>query len=209
MASKFFIFIAYIIIRLYFLTFFVKIENEKKWLDEIKKNSILVCSFHQNILLLLKSFIKYTRYNICSLVSQSRDGQIATYMAKLSRSSVVQGSSSKGGKKAMEGMIEFLLNQKGIGVNFVDGPQGPLGVVKPGSIKIAQKAKVFIIPVFFELEKYWQLNSWDNFLIPKPFSTAKLKFGKLINVDKIRYNKDFEEKRLELETYMACHLIKK
>ena len=39
-----------------------------------------------------------------------------------------------------------------------------------GAIGIALKSKLPIFVMNFKAERYWQLGSWDKFVIPKPFS---------------------------------------
>jgi lysophospholipid acyltransferase (LPLAT)-like uncharacterized protein len=52
-----------------------------------------------------------------------------------------------------------------------DGPKGPRHQVADGIIAMAQKANAKIVLVEIKPTKYWQLNSWDKFIIPKPFGT--------------------------------------
>ena len=209
-SSKVMIYVLYLFVRAYLLLVFVKIENQEKWQNKIKKGKpILICMFHQQFFYTVRFFRKYLIYNPCIMISQSRDGEIGALVAKYSGCKVVRGSSSRGGRNAMREMIEYLASKKGFCINLVDGPQGPLGVVKPGSIRIAQKADAYIVPAFFISNDIWQVNSWDGFIIPKPFSRVTLKFGEMVTPDLIKSDKDFEAVRLKLETSMAPYLIRK
>ena len=64
-----------------------------------------------------------------------------------------------------------------------DGPKGPIHVAKPSSIKLAMKENVTILPITAIANNYWQINSWDKFIFPKPFSKMYVYIG-----DKIKYN---------------------
>lgn len=50
-----------------------------------------------------------------------------------------------------------------------DGPKGPRHEASEGIVMLAQKMKAPIM--FFHCcpTRYWQVNSWDRFVVPKPF----------------------------------------
>jgi hypothetical protein len=58
-----------------------------------------------------------------------------------------------------------------------DGPRGPRGVAQPGVIALARFTGCPIVPLSFSATRAWRLRSWDEFLIPKPFSKAVVCFG--------------------------------
>jgi hypothetical protein len=54
-----------------------------------------------------------------------------------------------------------------------DGPRGPNMVAKPGAVQLAQLTGATWIGTYYALpNRRWELNSWDRFIIPKPFSTV-------------------------------------
>jgi len=57
-----------------------------------------------------------------------------------------------------------------------DGPKGPRKIAKEGSIKLAKKHNVPIVAASAISSSYWELPSWDQTKIPKPFSTIYVKF---------------------------------
>jgi hypothetical protein len=58
-----------------------------------------------------------------------------------------------------------------------DGPHGPAKQVKPGAATIALMANATVYPVTAFPKFFWQLNSWDKFIIPKPFTTITIRIG--------------------------------
>ena len=56
-----------------------------------------------------------------------------------------------------------------------------------------------IVPVASSAERKWEFNSWDRFIIPKPFSHVILHLGDEIYVPEDLDSSDFEEKRLFVE----------
>ena len=67
-----------------------------------------------------------------------------------------------------------------VGGHIVDGPTGPARVIKPGLVSLAHRAGAFICPTYVSYEDAWVFNSWDKFMVPKPFSGVYLKFSELI-----------------------------
>ena len=63
-------------------------------------------------------------------------------------------------------------------------PRGPKYRVKPGIVFAARESAAPIVPFSWSASKAWRLNSWDQMLIPKPFSTIKVVFGSPIVFEK-------------------------
>ena len=82
-----------------------------------------------------------------------------------------------------------------------DGPKGPKEKVKDGIIKLAQITNTPIIPLVWATRKFKIVNSWDNFILPYPFTKGIYSFGKPIYVKKnLNINKfEFERQNLENE----------
>jgi lysophospholipid acyltransferase (LPLAT)-like uncharacterized protein len=135
------------------------------------------------------------------MISQSNDGEIISGVAKRTGWNPVRGSSSKGGRKALKNMIANFKESK-LAAHIVDGPKGPSGIVKAGVIRLAHAANAVIVPVSVSAEKAWYFNSWDKFLLPKPFSKVILRFGKMIQFDRVKDREVFERQRTRLEEIM-------
>jgi len=104
----------------------------------------------------------------------------------------VRGSSSRGGKQALE-TIKILVGQGYKVGHIVDGPQGPFGTVKPGLIRIAQYADLPIVPTITSGQNRWVFNSWDRFMVPKPFSRVIIRFGSPVYVPRDMGPGEFEQ----------------
>jgi len=206
--SRLFIYFLYVFVRIYLLTISVKIENEEEWTGLVKNGKpVVICLFHQQFFFIVRFFRKYLIHSPCIMINRSRDGDIGALLAHYSGCSVVRGSSSRGGRQAMEEMVEYLSKPGRFCIHLVDGPRGPIGRVKAGAVRIAQKTGACLIPVYFISDGFWQVGSWDRFMIPKPFSRVILRFDKKIDADSIGTDREFEERRLELETVMGPYLV--
>lgn len=99
------------------------------------------------------------------------------------------------------------LKEKKLAAHIVDGPKGPSGIVKAGAIRLAHAANAVIVPFSVSAEKAWYFNSWDKFLLPKPFSNVFLRFGEMIKFDRVKDSESFEKQRKQLEEIMLPALI--
>ena len=170
------------LVRLLSATFRVKIldpENEREILD--KRGQLIYASWHQRFFPGITFFS--TRKPIAIIISQSRDGEMAARAVDILGWHPVRGSSTRGGKEALEKIKSLAQASYKVG-HIVDGPQGPFGKVKPGLIRIAQFADLPILPTITSAEHRWVFNSWDRFMVPKPFSRVIIRFGQAIEVPK-------------------------
>jgi lysophospholipid acyltransferase (LPLAT)-like uncharacterized protein len=56
----------------------------------------------------------------------------------------------------------------------IDGPKGPRYVAKMGAVLLAKKTGCPILPFTVNAKSYWEVNSWDRFQVPKPFTNARV-----------------------------------
>jgi len=118
---------------------------------------------------------------IAIIVSKSKDGDLISRIIEMLGWLPIRGSSSKGGTEALRHVKELSKSGYSIG-HIVDGPKGPFGEVKPGLIAIARTSGMPILPVIITAEKKWIFNSWDKFIIPKPFSKIIIKYEEEIYI---------------------------
>ena len=135
------------------------------------------------------------------MISRSSDGELIARVAQRTGWHPVRGSSSSGGKEALDEMIERV-RQTGLGAHIVDGPRGPAGRVKPGLIKLAQGAKAAIVPFYITADRCWYANSWDRFMIPKPGARVSLRFADPIHLDATSDHAILERQRQDIEAMM-------
>lgn len=172
-----FIFFAYYLIRLYSMTFRLKVENERQWQRLLAAGrTVILCTWHQQFFSAIRHFKTYAKFNPGLMISQSRDGDLISGVANRTGWHTPRGSSSRGGKQAMDAMIRHLHTHR-FGAHILDGPQGPIGKIKPGIMKMAMETDAVIVPFFTESDQAWFFNSWDRFMLPRPFSTVRIRFG--------------------------------
>lgn len=196
------------ILRIYAMTLRFTAINEDAWVSYLEKGgSVLLCGWHQQILPAIGYFGKFRHFSPSIMISQSNDGDIGAGICQRTGWRPIRGSSSRGGLKALKRIIRELKNSRLAG-HIVDGPQGPAGIVKPGVISLALAARSVIVPVYVSADRAWYLNSWDRFMIPKPFSRIVFKSGDMIRLSEEKGKTDVETLRIKLESVMLPHLIK-
>ena len=139
------------------------------------------------------------------MISKSKDGEIIAGVAERTGWHPVRGSSSRGGSEALHGMIDRLKNSR-LSAHVVDGPRGPAGIVKSGAIRIAHTTGAMVVPLYTSADRAWYMNSWDKFILPKPFAKVTLCFGEMLQFDPAENSENFEKQRLRLEKIMRSEL---
>jgi hypothetical protein len=177
------------LVSLYAKTNRLIVEGDGKVLEHLKTGRILMACWHQRF---FGGFYVPNIYGLtpCIMISQSRDGDFIAAVVKKIGWIPVRGSGSRGGKQALIQMVQEI-NVRKIGVHIVDGPVGPPHIIKPGLISIALKAGAVICPVYISYQNPWIFNSWDKFMVPKPFGKVLIRFGSLISVPSDLTEDDF------------------
>ena len=133
--------------------------------------TFIIAFWHGDLLLQPLNYRKFKKNgNVKVIVSQHKDGAIIRKTVNYLGVSDIQGSSSKGAVRALLNAIKEI--KKGTDVAITpDGPRGPRHSVADGIVAIAQKTNTRIVSLSCIPKSYWQIKSWDKFVIPKPFGT--------------------------------------
>jgi lysophospholipid acyltransferase (LPLAT)-like uncharacterized protein len=192
---------------LYSWTFRLTVQNEEPWRQHLENGGrVILCSWHQQFFSFVRHFRSYRRYCPGLMISQSADGALIAGVARQMGWKTVRGSSSRGGLKAMFGIIEHVREHRLAG-HIVDGPRGPIGVIKKGVIHMARETDAMLVPVYAEAPKSWTFRSWDRFFVPKPFSRVCIRFGEMIAPSTTHDEDGFEQQRANLESTMLPGLV--
>lgn len=194
--------VLYRLIRAYIWTFRFRIKNEESWMNYLENGgTVLICTWHQQFFTAIRHFKNYEDYNPALMISKSRDGDFIAGIAERSGWHPVRGSSSRDGSKALSEMIVRLKKTR-LAAHIIDGPRGPSGEVKAGLIRLANATDAVIVPFYVSADKAWYFNSWDKFMLPKPFSRVSLHFGDMIQLQSVERPEAFEKQRLYIEKVM-------
>ncbi|HEX8463876.1 MAG TPA: lysophospholipid acyltransferase family protein [Abditibacterium sp.] len=133
------------------------------------------------------------------MMSRSRAGQMQAAFWSLYGWPVVWGSTKK--KEGVAALREVLrLVRGGAMFGFTpDGPKGPRHYAHPGVVYLASKAPAVVMPLAVAASDYWQLPTWDKYLIPKPFSRVHVHLGEPLHVPETLSREESEAWRVKIE----------
>ncbi len=140
------------------------------------------------------------RENMYSMISRSTDGDLVALSGGRVGINSVRGSSKRGGVSAALELIDKV--KSGCSAAFaVDGPRGPVGVVKKGCVQVAKSGGVPIIPMAWQTKSKFilKLPTWDKLLIPLVFVKAVALYGSPIEVPEDADDDQLEQIRLKVE----------
>lgn len=139
-------------------------------------------------------------YRVATIVSTSRDGEIMTQVVRLVGGRTSRGSSTRGGISALLTLLRIIRDEKRNCSFAVDGPKGPLHVVKPGVFEMSRLlGSAPIYPAGIAYDRAWHFSkSWNQAYLPKPFARVVVHWG-----DPMAVNKDMDPRSEELQKDLA------
>jgi lysophospholipid acyltransferase (LPLAT)-like uncharacterized protein len=115
------------------------------------------------------------------LVSEHQDGEVIAQILEWMGYGLIRGSSSRGAGRALIGLVRTLREGNDVAIT-PDGPRGPRHKFAPGAVIAAHRADAPILPTVAHVDRFWQLRTWDGFVIPKPFARITIAYGELTRV---------------------------
>ena len=113
--------------------------------------------------------------SIACLISTHRDGELIAQIARRLGCKLIRGSSSRGADRALLGLVRTLRDGFTVAVT-PDGPRGPYRTFAPGALVAAHRASAPVVAFGVHASRAWYLESWDQFMIPKPFARLTIVF---------------------------------
>lgn len=201
---RFLVGFAYYLLKIWGRTLRFDIDDRVGVVTSPVRENYIGALWHNRLLFIgyaLKRFVPHRPG--AGLISRSRDGDLVAALTQRFGFDVVRGSSSKMGAGALRGLSSVL----GSGLDVLmtpDGPRGPAYEPDPGAIFLAEKTGAAIVPINLEFSSCWRLNSWDRFILPRPFSKVRLILGPLFRVRSTTTPEEFERERLRLRDAMMA-----
>ena len=200
LATKVAPFILQLLVRVIYLT------NKKVFHHaNIKEDETIVVAFWHGELLMQPFNYQKLKPNshVRAIISEHKDGEAITKTVEYLGIGSIRGSSSKGGAKALISTIKELKKGNDIAIT-PDGPRGPRFSVANGIVAISQKSKAKVAVFNCKPSKYWQLNSWDKFIIPKPFGTIEFYIQEPFSIEGL----DLEEAKQVIYDKLMINAVK-
>ena len=138
-----------------------------------KGEAVIFAFWHGQLLSLVHH---HRNEGIVVLVSEHDDGEYITRVIERHGFGTARGSSTRGGAKGLKRILRSA--REGRDLAFTpDGPKGPRHVFKWGALVAAQISGLPVIPLAVGADRAWYLKSWDRFMIPKPFSSLRIRYA--------------------------------
>jgi lysophospholipid acyltransferase (LPLAT)-like uncharacterized protein len=162
-----------------------------------------IASFWHNRLLLMAFIFKIEGgKNVFVMISRSDDGLFISKTVRKFGINCSYGSSTRGGKEALEEMIR-MHQDEGVAMAITpDGPLGPKEEVKMGVIIMSKETGIPIYTLAYHAKRVWRPNSWDRFVVVLPFNEIYCFTTDPVIVAKDATDAQMEASRKELEDKM-------
>ncbi|MGE5345607.1 MAG: lysophospholipid acyltransferase family protein [Acidithiobacillales bacterium] len=175
MRSRLLGFLLFLFVGLWRLTLRLRVVGEERRKALLQAGIPVVHAlWHQRMVV---PILTQYRLGQVTMASRSRDGEVIAAFLSFWGFRVVRGSSSRGGSPATLEMIRLMKEGAPVADLTTDGPLGPARRSKPGVVTIAEAAGAGILPVGSSSTRPKFLRSWDNFLVPLPFSKGVVVVG--------------------------------
>lgn len=140
-----------------------------------------------------------------TLVAPGRDGDWATEVVTSLGCRVVRGATLRGGAKALAQLLRGLPGDDGPLALVVDGPLGPAGVAKGGTVVCAARTGRPLRPLGAAARRAPILRrSWSKIWLPLPFSRVVIVLGEPLPVPAALDRPDRERLAGELTARLAA-----
>jgi len=155
-----------------------KIEGRENLINAGSKPKCILIAWH-NRLGIITEILKRTapQFYYAAMVSNSRDGEIISVITNSYRHGRTIRVPHNARSESLRTMISRLKFGKEIIIVTPDGPRGPKYKLKPGAVIAAKETGANVIPLTWSANKVWLFRTWDQLMLPKPFSTISVKIG--------------------------------
>jgi lysophospholipid acyltransferase (LPLAT)-like uncharacterized protein len=117
------------------------------------------------------------------LISEHRDGELIARIVQKMGYTVFRGSTTRGGVVALRAMDRIRYDPSRCDMAITpDGPKGPAKKLQQGVIFAASRTGFPVVPIGVAVDRCWEMNSWDRFRVPKPFSHCFVFYGTEIDI---------------------------
>lgn len=174
--------------------------GSQHYLDlEKRGESYLFTLWHGRMLIPI--FVQRGR-GIVAMVSTHVDGEIIAGAVEMMGYKTVRGSSTRSGGKALREMVRIMRRDGVPGAMMPDGPRGPKGEYKTGAITLAQLTDSYLVPMTHAADPAWIFDSWDRFLMAKPFARVVVAYGEPVKPPRSLDEAGMEALKKEMERRM-------
>ena len=160
------------------------IAAETQALIDDPKGQFIIAIWHNRLfygVYSLRYKIAQHGHDVLAIISESDDAEFIARCTEYCGAYAARGSSTRGGKKALKTILKYTKTHFHPLIT-PDGPVGPVYEAKEGLAAIAKITGLPIVPIAYNTKSKWVFNSWDKFMIPKPFAKVFLDYAAPITI---------------------------
>lgn len=144
------------------------------FIDEPIEGQCIAVTWHSELLISPQAYRKLRKkQKTAAIIAQHYDGELIARTFNFLGILPLRGSSRKGAKAVLISAIKALKDGTSVMIT-PDGPKGPRYSMSDGAVALALRSNLPLMIVNYQANAYWQLRSWDKFVIPKPFTTLNI-----------------------------------
>jgi len=190
--------LAYLLMRFVWVT----TRKEFHFITPIDEEQHVCVTWHGELFMSPQAYrYVHKTHDASAIISAHFDGSLIAGTLSFLSIRPLRGSSRKGGTQVLKQAFKSIRDGEEVLIT-PDGPKGPRHSMSDGAIGIALKSKLPIFIMNFQAKNYWQLSSWDKFVIPKPFTKVDF-YIQSISLDGM----ELEEAKDYLSSKMLEHTI--
>ena len=188
--------IVYIFMRFLWFTY----RKNYHFIDEPIEEQCIAVTWHGELFISPQVYKKLRkRQDTSAIISQHFNGELIAKVLGFFNIWGLRGSSKKGAKSVLINAIKAIKEGRTVMIT-PDGPRGPRYSMSDGAVALAIRSKLPIMVVNYIPSSYWQLGSWDKFLIPKPFSKLEI-YHQIINLENMEKNEAKKHLKSTMNSY--------
>ncbi len=185
-----------VVLRFWFASCRVTVHGGEHCRNTLDANKQVIGTFwHYS---LLGVFPVLSKYRGVAMVSSSKDGEYIARFMEYFGFRTVRGSRNRHGVQALKDLIKLARSGENTAI-VADGSQGPPRIAQPGSVLLASRTGIPILPMAWSASRYLSIRSWDRTSFPKPFSKVDFIYGEPMYVPAGLKSEGIEEYRQQLE----------
>ncbi len=170
-------------LRLILSTCKIEVIGFNTFKQTVSTNKSILMLWHNRLSIVSEILFRLdSRTTFTAFISKSRDGDPLAVLANSYKTGKAIRVPHDKKHQALKTVIDTLSKSNEVVIITPDGPRGPRYEVKPGIAVAANETNAAIIPFTWISSKFWQLNSWDRLMFPKPFSKILVTFGEPLSV---------------------------
>lgn len=160
----------FVLMKLLWLTY----RKKYHFIQDPIEGQCMAVTWHAELLITPQAYRKLRKTQKTSaIISQHYDGELIAKTLNFLNVTPLRGSSKKGAKAVLIASINALKQGSSVMIT-PDGPKGPRYSMSAGAVALAQRSNLPIMLMNYQASSYWQLKSWDKFVIPKPFAKLEI-----------------------------------